>query len=265
MPHTPSRPPEERPWESGWAPDGSRVPGTRRLWLAGALALATIAGCVTAIAMTRRPADEPSPSAAPSTTTAPPGLISYASPSASTGASAGPRRSPSASRSPSATRTAPATAPSRTPARPSATSAASEPAPEPASEPTADLRTVRSVNYPDRSWEVSDGLVRLTSSPDAFELVEGLAEPSCYTFATADGRYLRHQNFVLRAERDDDSALFAKDATFCPRAGSPSGAVMLESVNYPGRYLRHKNFRLRLDPYQSSELFRADASFRLVG
>ncbi|CAM5651512.1 hypothetical protein SPURM210S_03389 [Streptomyces purpurascens] len=44
----------------------------------------------------------------------------------------------------------------------------------------------------------------------------------------------------------------------------PSGAVMLESVNYPGRFLRHRDFQLRLDPYQHYGQFRADASFRLV-
>ncbi|MER6675552.1 AbfB domain-containing protein [Streptomyces sp. NPDC000983] len=260
MPHTPSRPSQERPWESGWAPDGSRTPGTRRLWLAGALALATIAGCVTAIALTRRPTDDLSAAPAPSVTTAPPGLISFASPSASpspTALATSRHHDPSARPSASATRATPSATAPRRPTGPSATSSA--PAPE------ADRRTVRAVNYPDRGWEVSDGLVRLTSSPDAFELVEGLAEPSCYTFATADGRYLRHRDFVLRAERSDDSALFARDATFCARSASSSGAVMLESVNFPGHYLRHSDFRLRLDPYRSSEQFRADSAFRLVG
>ncbi len=69
---------------------------------------------------------------------------------------------------------------------------------------------------------------------------------------------------MLRSERSDGSSLFRQDATFCARSSPYSGAVMLESVNYPGRYLRHQNFRIRLDPYQDSDLFRMDASFFLV-
>ncbi|MFE0509036.1 AbfB domain-containing protein, partial [Streptomyces sp. NPDC058964] len=132
-------------------------------------------------------------------------------------------------------------------------------------------RSLRSVNYPDRYWHLSGGFVKLDpigSAParrDAtFRLVDGLADASCYSFVTADGGYLRHRDFVLRAERDDGSALFGQDATFCPRASSYSGAVMLESVNYPGRFLRHQNFQLRLDQYQYSDLYRADSAFRLV-
>lgn len=97
-----------------------------------------------------------------------------------------------------------------------------------------------------------------------FTVVKGLANSSCYSFATADGGYLRHRDFILRAERNDGTPLFKKDATFCPRTSSYSGAVMLESVNYPGRYLRHQNFQLKLDRYQNSSLFRSDSAFRLV-
>ncbi|WAZ20924.1 AbfB domain-containing protein [Streptomyces cinnabarinus] len=260
MPQKKSRPPQDRPWESGWAPDTSRTPGTRRLWLAGALALATIGACVTAIAVTQRPADDLSHSASPSTSASPPGLISFATPSASTASpapSAEPDRRPSAHSRARPPRTTATPTPSRGHAEPSA----GEPA-DP--KPVTAWRSVRSVNYPDRAWQVSGGLVRLTASAGSFKLLKGLAEPSCYSFATADGSYLRHREFLLRAERDDGSTLFARDATFCPRASSHSGAVMLESVNYPGRYLRHRDFQLRLDPYQSGELYRADAAFRLV-
>ncbi|MFF7974741.1 AbfB domain-containing protein [Streptomyces sp. NPDC007905] len=55
-----------------------------------------------------------------------------------------------------------------------------------------------------------------------------------------------------------------QDAVFCPRTSSFSGAVMLESVNYPGRFLRHQDFRLGLDPYQNTDLYRADSAFLLV-
>jgi hypothetical protein len=119
---------------------------------------------------------------------------------------------------------------------------------------------------------VRDGSVRLDqigSGPEqredaTFRRVAGLADSSCYSFTTADGRYLRHRSFVLIEDTDDGSTLFRGDATFCPRPASSSGAVMLESSNYPGRFLRHRNFQLRLDPYQYDGLYRADSSFRLV-
>jgi hypothetical protein len=97
-----------------------------------------------------------------------------------------------------------------------------------------------------------------------FKRVKGLADSSCYSFVTSDGDYLRHRNVVLRKDSDDGSALFRQDATFCPRASAYSGAVMLESVNYPGRFLRHQDFQLRLDPYQNTSLYQADSAFRLV-
>ncbi|MGW9030863.1 AbfB domain-containing protein, partial [Streptomyces sp. NPDC055722] len=130
---------------------------------------------------------------------------------------------------------------------------------------------MRSVNYPDRYRHVSGDSVKLDPIGSAsarwdatFKLVEGLADASCYAFATADGTYLRHRAFLLRAEQSDGSALFEQDATFCPRSSSYSGAVMLESVNFPGRFLRHQDFQLKLDPYQDSGLYRADSAFRLV-
>jgi hypothetical protein len=130
---------------------------------------------------------------------------------------------------------------------------------------------VRSLNHPDRYWHVSDGLVRLDPAGSAaerrdatFTVVKGLAKAGCYSFATADGGYLRHRNFLLRAEHDDGTGLFREDATFCPRPSPLGGATMLESVNYPGRFLRHQNFQLKLDPYQNSDLYRADSAFLLV-
>ena len=104
-----------------------------------------------------------------------------------------------------------------------------------------------------------------TKQDASFKRVKGLADSSCYSFVTADGTYLRHRDFVLRADRDDGSDLFKKDATFCPRPSSSSGAVMLESVNYPGRYLRHRNFQLRLEWRDDhGRPTGADSAFRLV-
>lgn len=268
MPENKTRPPLEQPWENGWAPDTSRAPGTRRLWLAGAMALSTIVACVTAIVVTERAADEGSRSA-PADNTALPGLISFATPSESTppgksGLSTA-RPTTTAPRDKDSADPKPAPEPAKSPS-----SRASSPTPKPT--PGTTWRSVRSVNYPDRYWHVSGGSVRLdpvggseSREDSTFKLVKGLADSSCYSFATADGTYLRHREFVLRSERDNGSALFQQDATFCPRASAYSGAVMWESVNYRGRFLRHQNFQLRLEPFQNSSLYMADSAFQLVG
>jgi len=273
MPGTTPEPPARASWENGWAPDTSRTPGTRRLWLAGALAVATIVACVTSIALMDNDPDDPSQSSggpSASASASGPGLISYATPSVTKGTTtpAGKGGSPSAK-----TGTSAASDPHESAAGGSGT--AKSPAAQTSSpghaKPTATYRSVRSVNYPDRYWHVSGDLVKLdpiassAARRDAtFTVVKGLADASCYSFATADGTYLRHRDFLLRSERYDGSALFKQDATFCPRTSSYPGAVMLESVNFPGRYLRHQNFQLKLDPYQQSDLYRADSAFRLV-
>jgi hypothetical protein len=277
MPKDKSRPPLDRPWESGWAPDTTRAPGTRRLWLAAALALATITACVTAVTVLENEPGEPVPEAAEPTTlgsSAPGGLISFATPSEDAGKKPGadgnrPPATPTPTPSTSASTSAgPSPEPEKKAPKPSPSDAASKPPKPPASHGIS----IRSVNYPDRYWRVRDGYVRLDrigSGPEqredaTFERVSGLADSSCYSFTTADGRYLRHRSFVLVKDADDGSRLFRKDATFCPRPAASSGAVMLESVNYPGRFLRHRNFQLRLEPYQHDGLYRADSAFRLV-
>ncbi|MBV7695097.1 AbfB domain-containing protein [Streptomyces sp. TRM70350] len=273
MPESTSPPPQQ-PWENNWSPDTSRVPGTRRLWLAGGLAMATIVGCVTAVAVMDARPDGVSPKSAPPAPTGGatiPGLISFASPSA-TGTATPPGKSGLSSAQPSGTtsgKPSPTPITSTPPKSPApGTTSSNDPKPPTSS---ATWRFVNSVNYPDRYWRVSDGRVTLdtiTSSSarqDAtFELVKGLADSSCYSFVTADGDYLRHREFVLRAEDHDGSSLFRQDATFCPRSLAHSDAIALESVNYPGRFLRHQNFRLRLDPYEHHGQYYADAAFRLV-
>ncbi|MCF0081997.1 AbfB domain-containing protein [Streptomyces lomondensis] len=268
-----SRPPQDRPWESGWAPDTTRAPGTRRLWLAGALALATVSACVTAITVLENESGEPAPQAAEPTTlgsSAPGGLISFATPSKSGSPT------PDADRgrpSPTPTTSAPTSAaPTPKPQEKAPKPPASEKPSKPSKPPASDGTSIRSVNYPDRHWRVRDGYVRLDqigSGPEqredaTFRRVAGLADPSCYSFRTADGRYLRHRSFVLVANTNDGSSLFRKDATFCPHYWSPSGTLSLESVNYPGRFLRHRDFQIRLDPYENSHRYHSDASFQMV-
>ncbi|KUN19064.1 alpha-L-arabinofuranosidase [Streptomyces antibioticus] len=268
MPENQSRPPQ--PWENGWVPDTSRAPGTRRLYLAGTLAVATIIACVTAIAWTDREPETLS-QPAPSGTWTQPGLLSFGTPAPP---EVTPPKGKSGLTTDEATTPAPHQQGSASPspaAHPTTKSPSKHPSSSADPKPTTTWRSVRSVNYPDRYWHISGGYVKLDpvggseSREDAtFKLVKGLADSSCYSFATADGQYLRHRSFVLVANRNDGSAMFRQDATFCPRPSSVPGAIMLESVNYPGRFLRHQNFQLRLDPYQYNDLYRQDSAFRLV-
>ncbi|MES9526042.1 AbfB domain-containing protein [Streptomyces capoamus] len=244
------------------------TPRTRRLGLAAALALSAAAACVAVTALQDRPPEKEATAPATPPDNGP-GLLSFASPSTPPPNAPAPARNrtvPSGS-SPSA----PSPSAPESPARPQHTPADS-PSPTAGSpRTTAHGTSVRSVNYPDRYWHVSGGLVKLDPVDSApglraatFTRVKGLADARCYSFVTAGGGYLRHRDFLLRADPDDGSALFRQDATFCPRPSAFSGAVMLESVNYPGRFLRHRNFQLRLDPYQDTGLYRSDAAFRLV-
>ncbi|MET9832443.1 AbfB domain-containing protein [Streptomyces sp. NPDC006385] len=271
MPENKSRPPQDQPWENGWAPDTSRAPGTRRLWLAGGMAVATIIACATAIAVSEREYDHTLSASPSSENTSVPGLISFATPSKSATPPKGKsglstaKETTKAPRQQDAGTPKPAPEPSKSPTRESGSSSGQKP-------PAATTwRSVRSVNYPDRYWRASGGFVELepvrgseSREDSTFKLVKGLADASCYSFATADGGHLRHRDFVLRSERDDGSALFEQDATFCPRGSAYSGAVMLESVNYPGRFLRHQDFQLKLAPFQNNSVYLADSAFQVV-
>ncbi|MEH1129014.1 AbfB domain-containing protein [Micromonospora sp. CPCC 206061] len=92
-------------------------------------------------------------------------------------------------------------------------------------------------------------------------VLAGLADSSCFTFRTADGRYLRHYDFRLRFDESDDSALFREDATFCAGTGSTADAVTLRSHNYPDRVIRHRQSKLWLDRPDGSEGFASASSF----
>ncbi|NGO07431.1 alpha-L-arabinofuranosidase [Streptomyces sp. HC44] len=281
MPESKPGPAPEQPpkvWETGEGLDGGRVPGTRRLYLAGALALAVLAATVTAISILDRSGDDSSQG--PQNTSAAEPIVPEVNPTVPTTEPSGK----SGLSSPEPEPTDAASDASKGSGSPEAQQHGSEPRPEPskpassskppAKAPSTSRKSVQAVNYPDRYWHFSDGAGRLdrvssrssaeTRRESTFTLVSGLADSDCVSFSTGDGGYLRHINFRLRADRDDGSALFEKDATFCPRPSSYSGAVMLEAVNYPGRFLRHRDFQLRLDPYEYSGLYQADSAFRLV-
>ncbi|MBV1942977.1 AbfB domain-containing protein [Streptomyces sp. BV286] len=258
-------------WETGESLDESRIPGTRRLWLAGALLVAVLASTVTAVTVledgkdtsakdqkqnTTSAADEPVTPRAPAAT-APSGKSGLAAPEASEEKTDGKSSAPEDKQQ---------------------GGAKPDPVPRPSKsaspKPSNPLKSVRAVNYPDRYWHLSYDSVRLdqvsshsssrTRQEASFKVVPGIADSSCVSFSLGDKRYLRHQNFRLRADRHDGSEYFKQDATFCPRPSVHSGAVALESYNFRGRFLRHRNFELRLDPAEYNQLYLADSAFRLV-
>jgi RNA polymerase sigma factor (sigma-70 family) len=94
-----------------------------------------------------------------------------------------------------------------------------------------------------------------------FEVVEGLSDPECFSFRLADGRYLRHASWRVRADENVGTDLFRGDATFCPFVGQASGSVTLEASNYPGWFLRHRGDELWVDQSDGSAAFGADGSF----
>lgn len=133
--------------------------------------------------------------------------------------------------------------------------------------PATRERAMQAVNYPDRYWHVRDGVGLLEQVDRRSALItvtDGLAGSGCYSFSLGEGRYLRHRDFRLRADTDDGSSLFKKDATFCSKPGVYDGSVMFESYNFPGRFIRHRDFRLRLERYEHNGLYLTDASFRML-
>ncbi|MCA2214459.1 AbfB domain-containing protein [Jidongwangia harbinensis] len=112
---------------------------------------------------------------------------------------------------------------------------------------------VTTPGFTDRYLRHRDGLARTdvlgpgsgaTDRLDATYIVRpGLAESSCYSFESANfsGQYLRHAGYRLQKASNDNSTVFAQDATFCaqPPLNGGAGNVSLESFNYPGHYWRH--------------------------
>jgi hypothetical protein len=82
-----------------------------------------------------------------------------------------------------------------------------------------------------------------TKQDSTFWLRTGLADSACYSFESRNfpGQYLRHSGYRIRRDANDNSSLFANDATFCARTGHTAQGVSFESKNFPGRFLRHIN------------------------
>jgi Alpha-L-arabinofuranosidase B (ABFB) domain/Glycosyl hydrolases family 2, sugar binding domain/Glycosyl hydrolases family 2/Glycosyl hydrolases family 2, TIM barrel domain len=98
----------------------------------------------------------------------------------------------------------------------------------------------------------------------SWRVVTGLADVGCYSFESValPGNYLRHADYRLRVDANNNTDLFRQDATFCTRAAlDSSGNVSFESKNVPGYYIRHRDSQLWLDVFQNTTAYRQDASW----
>ncbi|KAK3192267.1 Alpha-L-arabinofuranosidase [Lecanicillium sp. MT-2017a] len=70
---------------------------------------------------------------------------------------------------------------------------------------------------------------------------QGLAQPDCYSFESRDspGSFIRHSKYELRVNFNDNSKIFAEDATFCTERGFNGQGHTFRSWSYPARYWRH--------------------------
>ncbi|MGC9665103.1 AbfB domain-containing protein [Planosporangium sp. 12N6] len=112
----------------------------------------------------------------------------------------------------------------------------------------------------------------LTKRDATFRLRPGLASADCWSFESRNypGRYLRHSGYRIRLDAGDGSALFAADATFCPRAGHTTAGVSLESYNLPGRFLRHIDATVYIaanggpNPWDGTASWAADTTWQVA-
>ncbi|WP_436529319.1 AbfB domain-containing protein [Actinoplanes sp. HUAS TT8] len=81
-----------------------------------------------------------------------------------------------------------------------------------------------------------------------FTVRTGLGNSGCVSFESVNypGYFLRHQNFVIKLNRQDPSDLYAQDATFCPVTIRSGAALVLRSTNYPKRFVTESDGRLYL-------------------
>ncbi len=70
---------------------------------------------------------------------------------------------------------------------------------------------------------------------------QGFANAGCYSFESVDtpGSYIRHYDFHLQVDANDNSKQFGEDATFCPLAGLNGQGSSIRSWSYPTRFWRH--------------------------
>ncbi|BEL08151.1 hypothetical protein Q0Z83_063420 [Actinoplanes sichuanensis] len=98
---------------------------------------------------------------------------------------------------------------------------------------------VRHRNYRGRLDAISASSSSGERADAAFRVRTGLGDDNCVSLESVNfpGYYLRHRNFEIRLDRNDGSALFRQDATFCPVTIRQGAALALRSTNYPRHYV----------------------------
>ncbi len=134
---------------------------------------------------------------------------------------------------------------------------------------------VKSYNFPDRFMRHSSFNGRIDQAPidpindSKWKLVAGLADSNGVSFESVNypGYYLRHSNYILVVNQNDNSATFKADATFYKTSGFADAAwTSFRSYNFSDRYIRHSNYVLRIDPItgSSSAADKQDATFKIT-
>ncbi|KAI8631579.1 carbohydrate-binding module family 42 protein [Xylariaceae sp. FL1651] len=101
----------------------------------------------------------------------------------------------------------------------------------------------------------------------------GLGNSACLSFESVDspGSFIRHSNYALVVNANDNSKIFHEDATFCLQAGINGQGSSLRSWSYPARYFRHYDSLLYIagnsgpHAFDNPAVFNDDVSFVLGG
>lgn len=129
-----------------------------------------------------------------------------------------------------------------------------------------------SKNYPRHAWGLKGNQLWILDhgTPAKFWVhspgLAGVKGTISLESVSKPGYFVRHSNWYLYLHKNDNSALFKKDATWRKKPNMFfKGFNVLQSFNYPNTYIRHSNYRLRLWKYDGRhQLFRKDTSFHWV-
>jgi hypothetical protein len=99
----------------------------------------------------------------------------------------------------------------------------------------------------------------------------GLANSGCFSFESKDtpGSFIRHAAFKLSLNANDDSMLFAGDATFCSEFALNGQGNSIRSWSYPARYFRQFNSSIYIasnggdQAFDNATTFSDDASWEV--
>lgn len=91
----------------------------------------------------------------------------------------------------------------------------------------------------------------------------GLADSDCFSFESKDqpGNFIRHSNYQLQVNNNDNSKIFHEDATFCTQDAINGQGTTFRSWSYAARVWRHYNSLLYIASNGTPHDYDARASF----